>query len=59
MHYGVVEAAAEGALLNVGINLSGIGDPAFVAEMQKETATIQTDAQRMRDQVLSRVRKAF
>lgn len=55
----LLEAAAEGALLNVGINLSGIGDPAFVAEMQKETATIQTDAQRMRDQVLSRVRKAF
>jgi formiminotetrahydrofolate cyclodeaminase len=55
----MLEAAAEGALLNVGINLSGIEDPAFVAAMQKETASIQSDAQRVRDQVLAAVRKGF
>jgi len=55
----LLEAAAEGALLNVGINLSGIEDPAFVGAMQKETAGIQTDAQRIRAQVVAAVRKSF
>jgi len=55
----LLEAAAEAALLNVGINLGGAGDPAFVSEMQKETASIQVEAQRVRDQVLSAVRKSF
>jgi len=55
----LLEAAAEAALLNVGINLGGVGDPAFVAEMQRETASIQVEAQRVRDQVLSAVRKSF
>lgn len=55
----LLEAAAEGALLNVGINLSGIEDPAFVAAMQKETASIQTDAQRIRAQIVAAVRKGF
>lgn len=55
----LLESAAEGALLNVGINLSGIEDPAFVAAMQKETASIQTDAQRIRAQIVAVVRKSF
>jgi formiminotetrahydrofolate cyclodeaminase len=55
----LLEAASEAALLNVGINLGGVGDPAFVAEMQRETASIQVEAQRVRDQVLSAVRKSF
>jgi formiminotetrahydrofolate cyclodeaminase len=55
----LLEAAAEGALLNVGINLSGISDTAFVAEMQKQTAGIQNDAQRLRAHVVAAVRKSF
>jgi formiminotetrahydrofolate cyclodeaminase len=45
--------------LNVGINLSSIQDPAFVAEMQQETATLQEESQRLRSQVLALVRKRF
>ena len=55
----LLEAAAEGALLNVGVNLSGISDPAFVAKMQGETAQIQNDAQRLRAHILAAVRKRF
>ena len=55
----MLEAAAEGALLNVGINLSGIPDPTFVAQMQAETARIQSDAQRLRAHVVAAVRKSF
>ncbi|MDQ6892703.1 MAG: cyclodeaminase/cyclohydrolase family protein [Acidobacteriota bacterium] len=55
----LLEAAAEGALLNVGTNLSGNPDGAFVAEMRKDTARIQADAQRLRDQVIAAVRKGF
>ena len=55
----LLESAAEGALLNVGINLSGIDDPGLVSGMQKETAEIQSAAQRIRDQVLAAVRKGF
>ena len=55
----LLEAACEAALLNVGINLSGVGDPAFAAAMQQETAGLQTEAQRLRDQVLAEVRRKF
>ncbi|HEY6050732.1 MAG TPA: cyclodeaminase/cyclohydrolase family protein, partial [Thermoanaerobaculia bacterium] len=55
----LLEAAAEGALLNVGTNLSGNPDGAFVAEMRRDTAQIQADAQRLRDQVIAAVRKGF
>ena len=55
----LLEAAAEGALLNVGTNLSGNPDGAFVAEMRKDTAQIQADAQRLRAQVIAAVRKGF
>ena len=55
----LLEAAAEAALLNVGTNLSGNPDGAFVAAMRKDTAQIQADAQRLRDQVIAAVRKGF
>jgi len=55
----LLEAAAQAALLNVGINLSGISDEAFKGEMQRETANVQTEAQRLRDQVLAAVRRQF
>ncbi len=55
----LLEAAAEAALLNVGINLSGIADGEFVGQMQRETADLQTEAQRLRDQVLAAVRRRF
>jgi formiminotetrahydrofolate cyclodeaminase len=55
----LLEAAAEGALLNVGMNLSGIPDPAFVAAMQKQTTDVQNDSQRLRAHVLAAVRKSF
>ncbi len=55
----LLEAAAESALLNVGVNLSGIADAPFVAKMQAETAQIQNDAQRLRAQILATVRKRF
>ena len=55
----LLDACVEGALLNVGINLSSIDDAGFVAEMQRETATLQEASQRLRSQVLALVRKQF
>lgn len=55
----LLEAATEAALLNVSINLSGAEDPDFVSRMQKETADLQVDAQRLRSHVLAAVRKRF
>lgn len=55
----LLEAATESALLNVGINLAGISDADFVGQMQRETADLQTEAQRLRDQVLAAVRRRF
>ena len=55
----LLDACVEGALLNVGINLGGIEDSAFVAEMQRETAVLQGESQRLRSQVVALVRKRF
>ncbi len=55
----LLEAAVEGALLNVGINLSGVDDAAFVSQMQRETADLQVEAQRLRSHVVAAVRKSF
>ena len=55
----LLDACVEGALLNVGINLSGIEEPAFVSEMQRETAVLQEQSQRLRSQVVALVRKRF
>jgi formiminotetrahydrofolate cyclodeaminase len=55
----LLDACVEGALLNVGINLSGVEEASFVTEMQKETAVLQEESQRLRSQVLAIVRKRF
>lgn len=55
----LLDACAEGALLNVGINLPGIDDATFVSEMQRETAVLQEESQRLRSQVVALVRKRF
>jgi len=55
----LLDACAEGALLNVGINLPGIEDSALVAEMQRETAVLQEASQRFRSHVVASVRKRF
>ena len=55
----LLEAAAEGALLNVAINLPGVPDAAFVSRMQKETADLQENGERLRLHVLEAVRKRF
>jgi formiminotetrahydrofolate cyclodeaminase len=55
----LLDACVEAALLNVGINLSGIDDAGFVAEMQRETADLQVESQRLRSQVVAVVRKRF
>ena len=55
----LLDACAEGALLNVGINLSGIDDAALVAELQRETAVLQEESGRLRSQVVALVRKRF
>ena len=55
----LLEAAAEGALLNVSINLPGVADGALVSRMQRETADLQENAQRLRSHVLETVRKRF
>jgi formiminotetrahydrofolate cyclodeaminase len=55
----LLDACVEGALLNVGINLSGIEDATFVAEMQRETSVLQGESQRLRSQVVALVRKRF
>jgi formiminotetrahydrofolate cyclodeaminase len=55
----LLDACAAGALLNVGINLPGIEDASFVAEMQRETAVLQEESQRLRSQVVALVRKHF
>jgi methenyltetrahydrofolate cyclohydrolase len=52
-------AAAEGALLNVGINLPGISEAAFVGDMRREAAAIQAETQRLRSDILSEVAKRF
>ena len=55
----LLDACVEGALLNVGINLSGIEDSTFVAEMHAETAILQEQSQRLRSQVVALVRGRF
>ena len=55
----LLEAAVQGALLNVAINLPGLTDAAFVQEMQAEAARLQAGAERLRSRVLERVRSNF
>jgi hypothetical protein len=39
--------------------LPGVSDAEFVGQMQKETATLQGDSQRLRAQIVAAVRKSF
>lgn len=55
----LLEAASVSALLNVTINLPGVKDPTFSAEMQRETAEWNEEGQRLRAKVLAAVRKKF
>ena len=55
----LLEGASVAALLNVGINLSGLSDPAFVSQMQRGTADLNEESQRLRGKVLELVRKKF
>jgi methenyltetrahydrofolate cyclohydrolase len=55
----LLEAAAVGALLNVGINLPGVTDPDFMSLMNRETAELNEQSLRLRSQVLQAVRKRF
>jgi glutamate formiminotransferase/formiminotetrahydrofolate cyclodeaminase len=53
----MLSAAAEGALLNVEINLPGISDAAFVEEMRREAAATQAETRRLSALVLAEVAK--
>lgn len=55
----LLEAAVQGALANVEINLPGNPDTAFVNEMRAEALQLQSGAERLRSQALERVRKNF
>jgi len=55
----LLAAAAEGALLNVGINLGSISDPESVASLERETALLSRDIERDRAQTIALVRKTF
>ena len=53
----VARAGAEGAVLNVLINLGSITDAAFVADMKAKAQGLIEEADRLRDQTLGLVRK--
>jgi len=53
----LLEAAVQGALLNVAINLAGIPDARVAEAIRRESETLQVDAGRLRDRVLGLVRK--
>lgn len=55
----LLEAAAQAALLNVAINLSGVEDPRFAGRMREESAELARDAERLRLKVLGVVRAQF
>ena len=55
----LLEAAVHAALLNVGINLGGIEDVGFTAEMRAESQRLEEEAVRLRERVLTTVRAAF
>lgn len=55
----LLEAAVQGALLNVGINLDGAGDPAFAEGFRSESARLGREATATREKVLALVRARF
>ena len=52
----LLEAAVQGALLNVAINLAGADDSLFAARMTEESERIGREAARLREKVLAAVR---
>lgn len=52
----LLEAAVQGALLNVAINLSGAQDAGFAARLTEEANRLGHDAGRLRERVLATVR---
>ena len=55
----LLEAAAHAALLNVAINLGGIDDAAFAADLKAESQRLSDEAVRIRERALATVRAAF
>ena len=55
----LLEAATHAALLNVAINLGGIDDAAFAADLKAESQRLSEEAVRIRERALSTVRSAF
>jgi len=55
----LLESAAAAALLNVAINLPGVKDPAFLADMNRGMAELTEESQRLRDMVLALAHKKF
>jgi len=55
----LLESAVHAALLNVAINLGGVEDPPFAAEMRAESQRLGDEASRVRERVLATVRAAF
>ncbi|HZI66437.1 MAG TPA: cyclodeaminase/cyclohydrolase family protein [Thermoanaerobaculia bacterium] len=55
----LLEAAVQGALLNVAINLGGAGDPDFAEELRSESSRLGREAAAARDDVLALVRARF
>jgi glutamate formiminotransferase/formiminotetrahydrofolate cyclodeaminase len=53
----LLEAAVQGALLNVAINLSGAQDAGFAARLTEEADRLGHEAGRLRERVLAAVRK--
>jgi formiminotetrahydrofolate cyclodeaminase len=49
----LARAALQGALFNVKINLQGIKDEAFVTQLRKKTATLDTKARELETAILS------
>lgn len=52
----LLEAAVQGALLNVAINLSGAQDAEFAARLSEEADRLGQEARRLRERVLAAVR---
>jgi formiminotetrahydrofolate cyclodeaminase len=55
----LLEAAVHAALVNVAINLGGIDDAAFAADLRAESQRIGEEAVRVRERVLATIRAAF
>ena len=53
----LLEAAVQGALLNVAINLAGTEDAGFARQMTEESERVAREASRVREKVLAAVRK--